>query len=109
MGKNHDKKVEIMRKYLSKIADGFSSYYVAGEIPSKKIDNALKNFAFGMDKTTIIGFYDTTVMGSGKKGYIFTDDKICYSDIMEKPQKIWYDDIKSMKIINSIFPPVNQV
>jgi len=100
MGKHHEEKIEIMRKYLSAISTGFSCH-IKGDIPSKKIDNALKKFASGMDRTTIIGFYDTTVMGSGKNGYIFTDDKIYYLDTMDKPKKLWYDDIKSIRITNT--------
>lgn len=99
MGKYHEEKIEIMRQYLGKITNGFS-YHINGNIPSKKIDNALKKFALGMDKTTIIGFFDTTVMGNGKNGYIFTDDKIYYSDILEKPKKLWYDDIKELRLSN---------
>ena len=100
MGKYHEEKIEIMRKYLGKIANGFA-YHIKGDIPSKKIDNALKRFALGMDRTTVIGFFDTTVFGSGKSGYIFTDDKIYYLDTLEKPKKLWYDDIKSLRITNS--------
>lgn len=99
MGKYHEEKIEIMRKYLGKIANGFS-YHIKGDIPSKKIDNALKKFASGMDRTTIIGFFDTTVMGNGKNGYIFTDDKVYYLDTLEKPKKLWYDDIKELRLSN---------
>ena len=88
-----------MRKYLGNIANG-STYYIKGNIPRKKIDNAIKKFASGMDKTTIIGFFDTTVMGSGKNGYIFTDDKIYYLNTLGKPKKFWYDDIKTIRITN---------
>lgn len=99
MEKYHEEKIEIMRKYLGKIANGFS-YHIKGDIPSKKIDNALKKFASGMDRTTIIGFFDTTVMENGKNGYIFTDDKIYYLDTLEKPKKLWYDDIKELRLSN---------
>lgn len=44
-----------MRKYLGKIAEGFT-YHIKGNIPSKKIDNAIKTFASGIDRTSIIGF-----------------------------------------------------
>lgn len=100
MGKHHEEKIGIMRKYLGNIANGFA-YHIEGDIPSKKIDNAIKKFASGIDRTTIIGFYDTTVMGNGKNGYIFTDDKIYYLDTLEKPKKFWYDDIKSMRVTNT--------
>ncbi len=100
MGKFHDEKINIMRKYLSDIATN-TGYHVKGNIPSKKIDAAIKSFASGLDRTTIIGFYDTTVLGSGKNGYVFTDDKIYYLETLEKPKKLWYDEIKHLEIARS--------
>lgn len=100
MGKFHEEKIELMRKYLGKIANGFT-YYIKGEIPSKKIDNAIKAFASGIERTSIIGFFDTTVLGAGKSGYVFTDDKVYYLETLEKSKKIWYDDIKSIRITNT--------
>lgn len=87
-----------MKKYLSNIATQTGYYHISGDIPSKKIDAAIKSFASGLDRTTIIGFYDTTIFGSGKNGYIFTDDKIYYLETLEKPKKLWYDDIKHLEI-----------
>lgn len=92
-----EEKIEVMRKYLGRIATS-SSYYIKGDIPSKKIDNAIKKWASGLDRNSIIGFWDTTVVGSGKAGYIFTDDKIYYQETMEKPKKLWYDDIKLLEL-----------
>lgn len=96
----HEEKIEIMRKYLSKM-NTFYAYHVKGEIPSKKIDNAINKFANGLDRTTIIGFYDTSLGGTGKCGYIFTDTKVYYLQTLEKPRKLWYDDIESVEIINA--------
>lgn len=62
---DHEKKIEIMRKYYKEIKTSFD-FFIKGDIPIKRVDNALKKFASGMDRTTMIGFYDTTVMGSGK-------------------------------------------
>lgn len=100
MGRHHEEKIEIMRKYLGNIANGFA-YHIEGDIPGKKIDNAIKKFASGMDRTSIIGFFDTTVMGNGKNGYVFTDDKVYYLDTLEKPKKFWYDDIQAIRITNT--------
>ena len=58
----HEEKIEIMRKYLTDMSTGFYCH-IGGEVPSKKINNALKTFAQGMDSDTIIGFYDTTSLG----------------------------------------------
>lgn len=93
----HERKVELMKQYLSRIATT-SSFYIVEEIPPKKIEVAISKFAFGLDKKTILGFYDTTVLGSGKEGYLFTDNKIYYLEILDKPKKLWYDDIKDLKI-----------
>ena len=96
----HEEKIEIMRKYLADMTAA-GNYHVKGNIPIKKIDNALQTFAQGMDRTTMLGFLDTTVFGSGKNGYIFTDDKMYYVETMEKPKKLWYDDIKQLRILKS--------
>ena len=96
----YQEKIEIMRKYLNEMVTGFS-YHVQGNIPYQKIDNAIKKFANGLDRTKIIGFYDTSLGGKGKNGYIFTDTKIYYLETFEKPGKLWYDDIESVEVIQS--------
>ncbi len=93
------KKIEIMRKYYQEIKTNMG-FFVKGDIPIERVDNALKKFTFGMDRTTMIGFYDTTIAGSGKNGYIFTDTKVYYLETFEIPKKLWCDDIKSVKLIN---------
>lgn len=96
MNQNQEK-IDLMRKYASKIKTNFT-FHIKGDIPSKIIDNATKKWASGLDKNTIIGFYDTTILESGKGGYIFTDSKVVYQAILEKPKKLWYDDIKSVRV-----------
>lgn len=96
----HEEKIVIMRKYLSKMNTVYA-YHVKGDIPSKKIDNAIKKFANGLDRDTVIGFYDTSLGGNGKCGYVFTDNKVYYLQTLEKPRKLWYDDIKSVEIVPS--------
>ena len=66
----HEDKIAILRKYYKDIPAGAFDFYIAGDIKSKKIDNAISSFAQGVDRSTIIGFYDLTVMGSGKNGYL---------------------------------------
>ena len=87
-----------VRKYYKDIPSGAFDFYIAGDIKSKKIDNAISSFAQGVDRSSIIGFYDLTVMGSGKNGYLFTDTKLYYREPLEKPGKIWYEDIKDIKV-----------
>ena len=89
--------IELIRKYGPKIRTSFD-FHIKGAIPSKKIDHALKAFANGLDRTTIIGFYDTTLANSGKSGYIFTDTKVYYHETMGSPKKLWYDDIERVEL-----------
>lgn len=93
-----NKKEEILSKYLKKMPTNMDSFYLKDSIPSKKLNNALNSFASGFKKETVIGLYDTTVFGSSKEGILFSDTKFCSKDILEKPIKIWYDDIKSLEI-----------
>lgn len=96
----HQQMIEIMHKYYTNIKIGGFDFQV-DNIPKKKIENASKKFAFGLDEKSIIGFYDTTVLGSGKGGYIFTDSKIYYLETFSKPKKLWYDDIKKVEITDN--------
>lgn len=91
-------KEEILSKYLHTMPTTMDSYYLKGSIPSKKLNNAINSFASGVKRESVIGLYDTTLFGSSKEGIIFSDTKFCSKDMLEKPIKIWYDDIKFMKI-----------
>lgn len=93
----HEDKCALLRKYYTEIATA-PGFYIKENIPSKSIDNAIKRFASGLDRKTIIGFYDTTITENGKGGYIFTDTKVVYRETMGKPKKIWYDDIKEVSV-----------
>ncbi len=97
MKKSHEEKIDIMRKYLGDICN-CKTYYVKGNVPSYKIDNAIKKYAFNLDRNTIIGFVDTSIYDNGKTGCIFSDDKVYCYDTFQKPIKFWYDDIKTLRI-----------
>lgn len=58
-------------------------------------------FAFGVNLSEVLGFYDTSITGNGKSGYIFTDTCIFYLETLNIPQKIWYADINQVKLINN--------
>jgi len=98
---NYQEKLRVMEKYGESMAEGLGfNFYFPDEISQKQLNNAKAKFASGLDKNTVLGFYDTTVMGSGKNGYIFTDEKMYYLETLEKPKKFWYEDIVSVDIYN---------
>lgn len=95
----YKEKKELLKKYYREIGTS-SGFYIIDDVPLKKIENASKKFAFGVDRNRIIGFYDTTITGNGKAGYLFTDMKVYYLETLGKPEKLWYDDIKDVRIID---------
>ena len=68
----------------------------AGNITDRQWANATEKFASGAVRETAIGFLDTTLAGSGKNGYLFTDEKVYYLATLESPQKLWYDEIEDV-------------
>lgn len=96
----HEQKKEILKKYIDDIRTT-NSFYIQEDIPSRCIENAVNKFAQGLNKDSVIGFYDTTVAGSGKNGFLFTDTKVYYLETLEKPHKLWYDDIRCVDVIGS--------
>lgn len=101
MDKHHEEKIIIMKKYLKNISTMDRIYLGHDEISNHVIENAIKNYASGLDISTIIGIYDTTLFGTGKNGFVFTDDRFYYLDFLGKPIKIWYDDIKNVSLNNT--------
>lgn len=93
------KKIEIVEKYLPQMATGFA-WYTWKDVSPKKLENAIKKFARGLKTETVIGFYDTSLIGNGKSGYIFTDEKVYYHQALEKPGMFWYEDIESVELLD---------
>ena len=104
----HQKKLEIMERYYQEIGTDFS-FKLPDEITRKQLNNAKARFARDLEEETILGFYDTTVLGSGKNGFIFTDSKMYFLETLEKPKKIWYDDIQNIEIYDQHKKDPNRV
>lgn len=93
-----EERTDILRKYYKQIETSYG-FDIREDISSKKIENARKKFASGIDTSSIIGFYDTTIIGNGKSGYLFTDTNVCYLETLEKAKKIYYDDIERVEVL----------
>lgn len=97
----HEALITLIKKYARKIETVGGSFCSVEEVTKRQLQNAEKFFANGVNQDDIIGFYDTTITCSGKSGYLFTDEKVYYLETMEKPKKLWYDDIKSACITDA--------
>ena len=95
----HEEIVDLLKKYYKDIETTYG-FSIIEDLPQKKIDRIVKAFASGVDKDTLVGFYDTTISGNGKTGYLFMDTKVYYHEALDKPKKLWYDDIKNVEIFD---------
>lgn len=96
----YERKVRLFEKYCDKLCAVCGA---AGpqSISDRQWKNAVDRFAHGARRDAVIGFFDTTVTGSGKSGYLFTDTKVYYLETLERPKKLWYDEIRQVDVINS--------
>jgi hypothetical protein len=68
--------------------------YLAPDIPSDKLENALADFAKEVRIPDVIALYDGTLMGSAKDGVVFCEDRLVFQNSnLDQPQEIWYEDI----------------
>lgn len=96
----HEKKVELFKKYCNQLATTYGAVD-SSHISDRQWKNATNKFAHGAKRDAVIGLFDATIASSGKSGYLFTDTKVYYLDMLEKPKKLWYDEIKRVDVINN--------
>lgn len=66
---------------------------VAPEIPEKKLNNAVRAFGFDVGVNMIVALYDSTLMGSGKDGILFSGERVIYKPVFQDPIAMMYEDI----------------
>lgn len=74
------------------------SIYYHPDIPEKKLQKAIKSYASGLNPDQALVMWDSTVFGSGKKGFIITEKVFYYSEVMDKPWVVPYLDIQSISV-----------
>ncbi|NQE44885.1 hypothetical protein C5S31_02520, partial [ANME-1 cluster archaeon GoMg2] len=75
-------------------------FYLHGHIPKKKLNNALAYISKGIKEIEILFFVDFTVLGSGKRGLVFTRDKLFWRTVPNKGM-IKYTGINSVSVNGS--------
>ena len=83
---------------MSKRDDSTAKYYIAPDIPDKILINAVNKITPGIDASKILCVYDTTVMGSGKAGIVFTGSHLYIKGIGFKKDI----DLKDLKDVQNL-------
>ena len=68
--------------------------YVAPDIPEKKLRGAVRDYAKGVHPEDVIALYDGTLLGNGKDGAVFLDDRLIFQNSdFEPAQTVCYHDL----------------
>lgn len=95
-------KCEEMRAQFDRFCDGQltdSGTTQIQAISNLQMKNIRKYFVPGIYSFDIVGFLDTTLLKTGKEGYLFTVDGVYYKEFLEKPGHFRYCDVANTEII----------
>ena len=68
--------------------------FVAPDIPPKKVQNALQDYAKKVHRREVVALYDATLLGSGKDGALFMADRIVFqNNDLQPAYEVKYDDL----------------
>lgn len=88
--------VEVVKKYDHDLKHGLYKSYIAPDIPDKVMKKLISIYDRNLPVSSVVAFYDTSLLGSAKAGIIFTNDGIYYKFI-EKPLYIQYNDMANIQ------------
>ncbi len=89
---SHEERAEIFQKFAKQIKTIYP-IYIGEKIPGNLLSNAINKYAPDVDKKTVIGLLDSSILGNGKSGALFTDERLYLTQPIGKPERIHYSDI----------------
>lgn len=87
----------ILAEKLNAVGDEVLKTYIAPDIPEKKLQNALKFIASGIDASDVIGLVDGTLFGTAKDGLVFTETTF-FSRYGNESASFDYQKIKKVEV-----------
>lgn len=90
---------------IVELLDGFAHprLFLAGNIPTEKLNSALENYAENVAKEDVLLLYDNTVFGGAQDGVILTGDTVHWRNYLEEVERIRYTDINWAMSVDGIF------
>ena len=77
--------------------------FLAGDIPTEKLNSALENYAKSVAKDDVLLLYDNTVFGGAQDGLILTSEAVHWRNYLEEVERIRYADINWAMSVDGIF------
>ena len=73
--------------------------FVSPDIPPKKVHNAIQDYAKKASPGRVIALYDATLLGSGKDGALFLNDRIIFQNTDLQPSyEVKYEDLVEVEL-----------
>ena len=73
--------------------------FVDPDIPTKKVQNALKDYAKKVHRRDVVALYDATLLGSGKDGALFLADRIVFqNNDLQPAYDVKYEDLVEIEL-----------
>ncbi|WP_047375030.1 hypothetical protein [Exiguobacterium sp. ZOR0005] len=72
--------------------------HAAPNIPDKKLNGAIKNYAEDALPEHVVVLYDSTLFKSGKEGMLFLGDRFYFKPLLEKPICVYYKDLQRVDL-----------
>lgn len=88
-----------LRENLGSVSNKMS---IAPQIDEKKLNNAVKSFAFGGSPSNVVALLDNTLLGSGKDGILFTGEQLIYRASFSDPISVPYASIASAEYVETV-------
>ncbi|WP_254174600.1 hypothetical protein [Planktothrix pseudagardhii] len=111
--------LNVFNYYFSEPSD---EYFLAPNIPLDKLANALYKYANLEPGERVLAFVDQSMFGSGKMGLVFTESRLIYQELWEKPKSLKYSDVRDVaskfpkfsndkldSILHSLLPELKQI
>ena len=90
---------DINPQLINQILGGFtnSRVFVAPNIPSKKLKNAVTTYGCGVRQSSVLLLYDDTLFGGARNGLMITKDSVCWKNKSGNATRVLYSDIENVK------------
>jgi hypothetical protein len=72
--------------------------FVAPDIPPKKLDGALSDYAKKLRHTEVVALYDGTLLGNARDGVVFASDRLVFQNSnLEPAHEVMYVDLVAVR------------
>ncbi len=95
-----EERIEIFEKYARGMRNGYP-IYIGDEIPTKIFSNAVKKYKPNViNRQEVIALCDSSVFGNGKHSFVFTNEKLYFTQAIGKPKCVEYCNIESCSVLD---------